>query len=371
MYGPEADLNAYATFIWPRCPTAALHGRREATVAGYVMPGGHEAHPETSGQPQTGDYGQRETRYTMNTHTPRRDPHENYEHEYRAIVQTSLDGFLRTDTSGRILEVNQAYCQMTDYSEPELLGKSISDIEFLETPAETARRIQEIIATGACRFESRHRRKDGSPVDVEVSVTYRPDPDGQILSFTRDITERKTREAVTAARMRLQQYALNHPLHDLLRATLDEAEQLTNSCIGFYHFVEADQETLTLQQWSSNTVKNMCTAEGAGAHYPHLCRRRVVRLCQPAPFRHSQRLHVLTPPQGGCRQVTRLFSANLLFPSFAVTKSSPYWASATSLPITPQWMCRPSNRSPTSLGTLPKSNSRRNAIKRPRTGLVT
>ena len=35
---------------------------------------------------------------------------KNSERRYRQIIQTSMDGFWITDTEGRILEVNDAYC---------------------------------------------------------------------------------------------------------------------------------------------------------------------------------------------------------------------------------------------------------------------
>jgi PAS domain-containing protein len=54
---------------------------------------------------------------------------------------------------------------------------------------------QDIIAQGEDRFESRHRRKDGSIFDVEVSVQARPDEDGQMVAFLHDISERKRTEA--------------------------------------------------------------------------------------------------------------------------------------------------------------------------------
>ncbi len=56
-------------------------------------------------------------------------------------------------------------------------------------------------------------------------------------------------------------------MDELLTATLDEAEILTNSQIGFFHFVEPDENTLSLQAWSSRTVSEMCAAEGKGRHY--------------------------------------------------------------------------------------------------------
>ncbi len=71
------------------------------------------------------------------------------------------------------------------------------------------------------------------------------------------------------ARLRLlEREASGSTLKDLLTTTLDLAEELTGSQIGFFHFVEDDQKTLWLQAWSTNTVARMCTAEGAGSHYP-------------------------------------------------------------------------------------------------------
>ena len=81
-------------------------------------------------------------------------------------------------------------------------------------------------------------------------------------------TERKQSEELLHASLRLSEYALNHTLDELLTKTLDEAERLTGSEVGFFHFLEADQKTLLLQNWSSNTLQNMCTAEGKGQHYP-------------------------------------------------------------------------------------------------------
>lgn len=88
------------------------------------------------------------------------------------------------------------------------------------------------------------------------------------IGTVQDITDQKTAEDMRAARLRLVEYSVDHGVTELLRKFLDEAEALTGSEIGFYHFVEDDQETISLQTWSTNTLSKMCTAKGAGSHYP-------------------------------------------------------------------------------------------------------
>jgi two-component system CheB/CheR fusion protein len=90
--------------------------------------------------------------------------------------------------------------------------------------------------------------------------------DGIVVSFI-DITGRKRAESVVQARLRILATA-GMSLDEMLQMALDEIEAQTGSVIGFYHFLEADQETLSLQAWSTNTIRSMCTAEGKGSHYP-------------------------------------------------------------------------------------------------------
>jgi hypothetical protein len=47
----------------------------------------------------------------------------------------------------------------------------------------------------------------------------------------------------------------------------DDVGGLVRSPIGFYHFVEVDQKILSLQHWSTRTLKEFCRADGKGRHY--------------------------------------------------------------------------------------------------------
>lgn len=140
------------------------------------------------------------------------------ESHYGSILKTAMIGYWLTDTRGRFLDVNDTYCRMIGYSEAELLTMCISDVEARETPDDTERHMQEIIRNGSDRFESRHRRKDGTVLDVEVSVQFRTEAGGQCVSFLRDITEMKqNQQAVvsTNRKMRLAADSAHFGVWDL------------------------------------------------------------------------------------------------------------------------------------------------------------
>jgi diguanylate cyclase (GGDEF)-like protein len=125
-----------------------------------------------------------------------------------------------------------------------------------------------VVRQGSGLFQTQHRAKNGRVWQAEVTVAYWPIAGGRFFSFIRDIHLRQRAEALLKARMHLSELALTSSLDDLLQAALDTAERFTGSQIGFFHFVDPDQENLTLQAWSTNTLRHMCTAEGKGLHYP-------------------------------------------------------------------------------------------------------
>lgn len=55
-------------------------------------------------------------------------------------------------------------------------------------------------------------------------------------------------------------------VNDLIQQGLDDSVRLTDSRIGYFHFVNADQSTIRLHTWSTGT-KRICTTVEA-THYP-------------------------------------------------------------------------------------------------------
>ncbi len=84
----------------------------------------------------------------------------------------------------------------------------------------------------------------------------------------RDMAARRRAEAIIQLRLVLWEFAAAHSSKELMQKALDEIEALTGSLIGFYHFVEEEQKSLTLQAWSTRTRSQYCKAEGEDRHYP-------------------------------------------------------------------------------------------------------
>jgi PAS domain S-box-containing protein len=114
---------------------------------------------------------------------------------YETVIRLSMDGFWTVDLQGKILEVNSAYCKMSGFSREELLKMHLKDLEANEDPETIARHIQQVIANGYERFETRHRCKDGTFIDLEITTTYLKETGNRIFSFLRDITEKKKNDA--------------------------------------------------------------------------------------------------------------------------------------------------------------------------------
>ncbi len=120
------------------------------------------------------------------------------EERYRSLVKQLSEGIFLLDTvSKKILDANPAYCELLGYSSEEISELSIYDLISIDRDI-LQQDLQRIIEerTPFVR-ESIHRCKDGSLVNVEVSVSFIFYAGKEVLCFAvRDITERKRTEEI-------------------------------------------------------------------------------------------------------------------------------------------------------------------------------
>ncbi len=142
--------------------------------------------------------------------------------QHKTAIDISHDGFWIVDArQGILLEANQSYARMSGYSLDELKGMQVSILEAKEqSQDEVHAHISRIITHGWDVFETRHRRKDGEIMDIEVSCAFIKDA-GHIVVFLRDISERKrTQLELQKAREATHRNVLVREVHHRIKNNL-------------------------------------------------------------------------------------------------------------------------------------------------------
>lgn len=124
------------------------------------------------------------------------------EKKYRELYESLMDAYAASDLSGRLIEFNSTYLDVTGYTAEELQAMSYVDL----TPErwhEAERRIieEQVIARGFSEvYEKEYRHKDGHLVPVELRTFLLRDESGRpkgMWAIVRDIGERKRQEETT------------------------------------------------------------------------------------------------------------------------------------------------------------------------------
>ena len=193
-----------------------------------------------------------------------------------AFLNTLLDAIplpvFFKDADRRYLGVNRAFESFVGITKEQLVGKRVYEIHPTKQAKTYDQKDKALLQNGGSqKYESKILTHHGQLSDIVLRKAAFHDNQGDVIGLIgtiTDVTEGKRHERVLAARLRLSKFSDGHTVSDLLRRCLDEAEQLTESKIGFFHFLEADQQTLSLQMWSTNTVERMCRLEHSNTHYP-------------------------------------------------------------------------------------------------------
>ncbi len=199
---------------------------------------------------------------------------ESYE-KYRVLFDMFPLGISITDTDGKIIETNRESERLLGISQEEHSLRKIDSPEWsIIRPDGTLMPPDEYASMRALKEKRKVEnaemgivKGDGDVTWISVSAAPIPLENYGVAITYGDITERRRVAALNVALLNLIEYSLTHSRDELLEETINEAEKLSGSVIGFYHFVDEDQEKLTLQNWSTRTKAEFCKAEGKGLHY--------------------------------------------------------------------------------------------------------
>ncbi|MBN1856757.1 MAG: PAS domain S-box protein [Dehalococcoidia bacterium] len=138
------------------------------------------------------------------------------------LLDNANDAIYLINDEGQILYANEAASAMTGFSRDALLSMTVKDLNAPDFADQVPARISAMIEHGEFSFETRHRRSDGSPIDVAVRAkTFESDGGPLFVSVVRDITDTK--------RMELE-----------LRASEEKYRALVNSINDVVYALDAD-----------------------------------------------------------------------------------------------------------------------------------
>lgn len=113
----------------------------------------------------------------------------------RTMVDKSKTAFYWLEESGRITYINDYACESLGYSRAELLGMTPWQLDPDLNQADWPMLWQRLQAEDVVTLESRHRRKDGTLVPVEITGHYIRYRDRSLMfAFAQNIAERKQAE---------------------------------------------------------------------------------------------------------------------------------------------------------------------------------
>jgi formate hydrogenlyase transcriptional activator len=119
---------------------------------------------------------------------------------FRTLIDQSNDAVEVVDPATlQVLDINERACKDLGYSREELLKMTVFDINPGLDESTRARVVNELRESGFVIQQGVHRRKDGSTFPIEASLRWVELDRSYVVTFVRDITQRKKADEARAA----------------------------------------------------------------------------------------------------------------------------------------------------------------------------
>ena len=183
---------------------------------------------------------------------------------YQILMKNALDGIHILDAEGNIIEVNDSFCEMLGYTPEEAAKLNVADCDSQWSKEELLAKLKNLIGLSA-RFETLHRRKDGSIINVEISATgVEIDGRNYFFASSRDITARKISE--NKERRFTQLYAAMSQCNQAIVRCTNEAELLPQICRDVVDFGGIKMAWIGMVDEASKRVMPAASS-GTGTEY--------------------------------------------------------------------------------------------------------
>jgi len=194
-----------------------------------------------------------------------------------SIVETSDDAIIGKDLNGIITTWNKGAERLFGYAAGEVIGKSVMLLIPIDRRDEEAKILERL-----CRgeridhYETIRRRKDGSLVEISLSVSPVNDEHGRIVGaskIARDITERK----LAAERIQILAHEVDHRAKNLLalvQATVnlsqaETAHDLKAAVVGRLRAIATAHSMFAKSRWLGADLRRLVAEELAPSAASH------------------------------------------------------------------------------------------------------
>jgi PAS domain S-box-containing protein len=156
---------------------------------------------------------------------------------YKDLFENASDGIIVHSFTGTILDLNEVVCKRLGYRKDELLGKQLSEY-VSHTPVIFDKNVKKILQRRHTIFEAGIISRDGGllPVEVSARVVKYLGVDA-ILSFSRDISDRKRLESQMKERLEaLQSHALELSICDNVAEVAKTTYKILHNVMDYSFF---------------------------------------------------------------------------------------------------------------------------------------
>jgi PAS domain S-box-containing protein len=183
----------------------------------------------------------------------------------RTLIEQMVAGVAECDADGKYTLVNQRYCDITGYTNTELLEMRVGDITYPDDWPHNAELYRRLFKNGESFFiEKRYRRKDGSEIWVNSHVAPIRDTQGAIVesvAIVIDITNRKLAdlereqllEQEKAARAEAQ--AANQSKDEFLAVVSHELRSPLNSILGYVRLLRPETASVAQMKQAAEIIE--------------------------------------------------------------------------------------------------------------------